>query len=323
MALLPSGDLLLSTEESVLRTLSAENKLEESKYSVAPLKTTAALHITSDGKIIVGATEDYLYTGERNIIVMNLNGEHIKTYSVDNNKKPLFEAGSIPFKVTSDKSRNIYVIDKQDYSIRNGRLVILSGDDSDEVKCIYKGSESSIRRTFDPTDIVVMESNRVIVCDAASFTLHILNTSGRCLATQSLIKLSIKRTPNCLAIDHRGFVLLGCSGGLNKKNAKLHVIKISTKRHAISNEVHKTAETRDTFAKRLPQAPRHIFLVRHGQYKVQGTTDLDQSLTSLGVRQANLTSKRLQEYGYAYTRLVSSRMARAKDTVCIIMEIIN
>ncbi|XP_052065029.1 uncharacterized protein LOC127704845 [Mytilus californianus] len=226
MAFLPSGDLLLSTEESILCRLSADKKLEKSKYSVAPLKTTAALHITSEGEIIVGATEDYLYTGDTQIIVMNLYGKHIKKYSVDNNKKPLFEDDSTPFKVTSDKSRNIYVIDKRKY--RNGRLIILSGDDSDAVKCIYKGSVSSDQGTFTPTDLVVTETNRVILCDAASLTLHILNTSGRCLATQSLRKLDIKHTPKCLAIDHRGFVLLGCSGGLGKKNAKLHVIKIST-----------------------------------------------------------------------------------------------
>ncbi|XP_071123493.1 uncharacterized protein [Mytilus edulis] len=231
MALLPSGDLLLSTQETVLRTLSTENKLEESKYSVAPLKTTAALHITSDGKIIVGATDKYLNTGGKKVIVMNLNGQHIKTYSVDNNKKPLFKDGSTPFKITSDKSRNIYVIDKQEcVSIRKGRLVILSGDNiCDEVKCIYKGSESSVRVNFDPTDLVVTESNRVILCDAANLTLHILNTSGRCLATQSLFKLDIKRIPRCLAIDHRGFVLLGCRSSLNKKNAKLYAMKISPK----------------------------------------------------------------------------------------------
>ncbi|CAC5403124.1 unnamed protein product [Mytilus coruscus] len=200
MALMPSGDLLLSTEDTVLRTLSAENKLEESKYSVAPLKTTAALHITSDGKIIVSATEYCLYElGKKKIIVMNLNGEHIKTYSVDNNKKPLFEYDSTPFKVTSDKSRNIYVIDKQKFPhLYNGKLVILSGDDGDEVKCIYKGLESSVRGKFTPTDLVVTESSRVILCDAANLTLHILNTSGQCLSTQSLFKLSIKRTPNVL-----------------------------------------------------------------------------------------------------------------------------
>ncbi|CAG2247796.1 PGAM5 [Mytilus edulis] len=75
--------------------------------------------------------------------------------------------------------------------------------------------------------------------------------------------------------------------------------------------------------KRSPHVRRHIFLVRHGQYKVQGRTDLEQSLTSLGERQADLAGKRLQEYGYTYTRLVSSSMTRAKDTARIIKETIN
>ncbi|VDI76294.1 Hypothetical predicted protein [Mytilus galloprovincialis] len=139
MAVLPSGDLLLSTGQSVLRTFSADKKIVKSKYSVAPLKTTAALHITRDGKVIVGA--NCAFTGEKKIIVMNLNGEHTKTYRVDNNKKLLFEDDSTPTKVTSDKSRNIYVIDKRRNG--NGRLIILSGDDNAAVKFIYKGPVSS------------------------------------------------------------------------------------------------------------------------------------------------------------------------------------
>ncbi|VDI83845.1 Hypothetical predicted protein [Mytilus galloprovincialis] len=227
MALLPSGDLLLSTEETALRTISAENKLEKSKYSVAPLKTTGALHITSDGNIIVGVTDKYVYSREDNIIVMNLYGEHIKSYRVYNSKQPQFGDDSMPFKITSDKSRNIYIIVRQESIRRNGRLFVLTDDDNGEFKCIYKGSESSVCGTFDPTDLVVTESSRVIVCDAANLTLHILNTSGQCLSTQNLIKMDIKRTPNCLAIDHRGFVLLGCKG-LNQKDAELHVMKLST-----------------------------------------------------------------------------------------------
>ncbi|XP_071123495.1 serine/threonine-protein phosphatase PGAM5, mitochondrial-like [Mytilus edulis] len=94
-------------------------------------------------------------------------------------------------------------------------------------------------------------------------------------------------------------------------------------RHVIPIEVKNTTETQDTSAKRSPHVRRHIFLVRHGQYKVQGRTDLEQSLTSLGERQADLAGKRLQQYGYTYTRLVSSRMTRAKDTACVIKETIN
>lgn len=43
----------------------------------------------------------------------------------------------------------------------------------------------------------------------------------------------------------------------------------------------------------------------------------------IGERQADLAAKRLQQYGYTYTRLVSSRMTRAKDTACVIKETIN
>jgi hypothetical protein len=49
MTLLPSGELLVSIKKKYLKVLSNTTKnLEKSKYSVAPLKTTVALHVTGD-----------------------------------------------------------------------------------------------------------------------------------------------------------------------------------------------------------------------------------------------------------------------------------
>ncbi|XP_071502022.1 serine/threonine-protein phosphatase PGAM5, mitochondrial-like [Diadema antillarum] len=65
-------------------------------------------------------------------------------------------------------------------------------------------------------------------------------------------------------------------------------------------------------------ATRHLILIRHGQYNLQGATDEARILTALGREQAELTGKRLKELGHPYTVLVSSTMARAKETADLI-----
>lgn len=64
---------------------------------------------------------------------------------------------------------------------------------------------------------------------------------------------------------------------------------------------------------------RHLILIRHGQYNVDG----DEGLTQLGNQQAKMAAIRLREYGYAYTTIVSSRMTRARETADIIKNILS
>ncbi|XP_040203751.1 serine/threonine-protein phosphatase PGAM5, mitochondrial-like [Rana temporaria] len=66
------------------------------------------------------------------------------------------------------------------------------------------------------------------------------------------------------------------------------------------------------------KARRHIFLVRHGQYNVNGETDSEKVLTQLGREQANLTGQRLANLGFTYNGLTYSTMQRAKETSEII-----
>ncbi|XP_068099507.1 serine/threonine-protein phosphatase PGAM5, mitochondrial-like isoform X2 [Hyperolius riggenbachi] len=63
---------------------------------------------------------------------------------------------------------------------------------------------------------------------------------------------------------------------------------------------------------------RHIFLVRHGQYNVDGNTDSEKVLTKLGREQAQLTGKRLADLGYHYDHITYSTLTRAKETSEII-----
>ncbi|XP_026330095.1 serine/threonine-protein phosphatase Pgam5, mitochondrial isoform X2 [Hyposmocoma kahamanoa] len=65
---------------------------------------------------------------------------------------------------------------------------------------------------------------------------------------------------------------------------------------------------------------RHIFLIRHGQYNVNGASDREQKLTDLGRHQAEETGKRLASLGIKFDLLVRSTMMRAQETGGIISE---
>ncbi|XP_072000562.1 serine/threonine-protein phosphatase PGAM5, mitochondrial isoform X2 [Engystomops pustulosus] len=66
------------------------------------------------------------------------------------------------------------------------------------------------------------------------------------------------------------------------------------------------------------KATRHIFLIRHSQYNLNGKSDEERVLTSLGREQADLTGKRLASLGLKYTQIVHSSMTRARETTDII-----
>ncbi|KAM9329825.1 serine/threonine-protein phosphatase PGAM5, mitochondrial [Gastrophryne carolinensis] len=70
--------------------------------------------------------------------------------------------------------------------------------------------------------------------------------------------------------------------------------------------------------KNKAKATRHIFLIRHSQYKLDGKMDADRVLTPLGREQAELTGQRLSSLGFKYTHIIHSSMTRAKETTDII-----
>ncbi|XP_065170544.1 serine/threonine-protein phosphatase Pgam5, mitochondrial-like isoform X2 [Atheta coriaria] len=73
----------------------------------------------------------------------------------------------------------------------------------------------------------------------------------------------------------------------------------------ISNE--KLEEVKSRFT-------RHIILVRHGQYNLDGVNDEERFLTKLGVQQAESTGVRLKQLSLPYTDMVRSTMTRAQQT---------
>ena len=77
-------------------------------------------------------------------------------------------------------------------------------------------------------------------------------------------------------------------------------------------------ELNDRLEKAKAKASRHLILVRHGQYNLDGKTDNERFLTDLGREQARLTGLRLKELNLPYTRMVQSTMTRATETANII-----
>jgi len=67
-------------------------------------------------------------------------------------------------------------------------------------------------------------------------------------------------------------------------------------------------------------ATRHIFLIRHGQYNLQGFDDNEHILTELGRKQALVTGLRLKELNLKYNILLSSTMSRAMETADLVAQ---
>lgn len=68
------------------------------------------------------------------------------------------------------------------------------------------------------------------------------------------------------------------------------------------------------------KAVRHIILVRHGQYNLNGASDKERVLTELGRTQAKLSGQRLAELKIPIDDVVISTMTRAQETGKIILE---
>ncbi|CAC5382891.1 unnamed protein product [Mytilus coruscus] len=209
MALLPSGDLLISTTEPSLKILShTTGKITSSKYSVAPL-ITGHIHITSDNKIIIRAGKKgsvFPMKDTRQVVVMDIEGRTEKVYELDNNGKPIFYA---PQRITSDTDNNLYVLDRLNKD-KSGMIMALNK--SDGVRWIYSGNPDINKGqvTFKPHDLVSTKLNYIIITDMDSDMIHILNISGQCiyyLNTKDQLGILY---PYSLKTDKRGTLYIGC-----------------------------------------------------------------------------------------------------------------
>ncbi|KAI5753569.1 hypothetical protein M8J77_001409 [Diaphorina citri] len=68
------------------------------------------------------------------------------------------------------------------------------------------------------------------------------------------------------------------------------------------------------------KAVRNIFMIRHGQYNLDGKTDAERVLTPLGRSQALATGKRLKVLDYPFNKIHVSTMSRAIETAQLISQ---
>ncbi|XP_076098503.1 uncharacterized protein LOC143068382 [Mytilus galloprovincialis] len=226
IALLPSGDLVISSMKSYLNILSqSTGAITESKYGVAPLQTVA-VHVTKTNQIIVGAREKgppFPVNGPRQVIVMNMQGKKKKRYHLDNKRNPIF---SQPRSITTDSDNNIYVLDLLSIEMNQGRIVSLNN--SSGVKWTYDGHQMANKELlFAPKDFVTTPLNNIIVVDN-NHMIHILNRTGECIHFVHTTEFDI-HWPRSIDIDKSGTLYIGCK--INNKwdpwEAKVHVVQFS------------------------------------------------------------------------------------------------
>ncbi|XP_063418717.1 uncharacterized protein LOC134701493 [Mytilus trossulus] len=208
MALLQTGDLLISAAESNLKILShTTGILTNSKYSVEPL-ITGGVHLIGNEKVVIRARKKgpvFPVKGPQHVVLMDIDGKIEKVYDSDNNGKPIFTA---PQKITTDTDNNIYVLDTLNTEW-NGRIVAL--DKTIGVSWIYSGHPDITKETFKPRDLISTQLNNIIITDMCSDMIHILNISGECihyLNTRDQLGIVL---PCSVGIDNTGTLYIGCN----------------------------------------------------------------------------------------------------------------
>ncbi|CAC5407881.1 unnamed protein product [Mytilus coruscus] len=221
---LNKSDLILSLKKSNLCIFQPETgKLVSSKYTVAPLFSNSALHISKNKKIIVGAKEDgpimFPPNGPRKVIVMNMEGEHEMTYYLDNKGRPIF---TLPFRITTDNNNDIFVIDL--LSELYGRVVKL--DKWGGISSIYLGNPA-IKDPFTPRDLKITLCNNVIVTDSKCNSLHVLNNKGSCMHYVRIDREFGIYNPLSLEFDNKGVLFIGTQQDNYCSEANIYEVKIS------------------------------------------------------------------------------------------------
>ena len=225
MAVSPTNNVILVTNGAKLKQINASETPEDSKYSIHPLQPIS-LHITSDGKMLVGGWSKgpaFPVTGRRVVIMMDKEGVNEIIMDLDKNGKPLF---SYPLDITSTRNGNIFVVDRlSNDSI--GRVVVLS--QNGELLHLYTGSSdtNTKRGVLKPERIVATGADNVILSDMYTNTLHFLNNSGLLIMIFETSDMGII-FPMSMCFNTAGQLYVGCSNSKGSSdNAKLFQLNIS------------------------------------------------------------------------------------------------
>ncbi|VDI54666.1 Hypothetical predicted protein [Mytilus galloprovincialis] len=180
MVVVPSGDILLATGDSVLKNINPKTgKQTNSIYSVYDQIITA-VHLTEKNELIIGSRSKgirYAPEGSKVLIAMNLDRGNSKG--------------------------NVGVVDWLS-DAGNGRVVILSPTGG--ILHTYDGQPEAEISLFG--GIVATKEDNFIVNDAVSHILHILNSDGEYVCRFDTTSIGIK-LPCCLAFSESGKLYIG------------------------------------------------------------------------------------------------------------------
>ena len=223
MAVISPYDILLSVAGEKLKLISGKTgQMTDSKFDIAPL-ITSGIHVTKDQKIIMGAIpagSAFTAEGKRSVIVMDKGGGHLMEYE-QSNGNPLFK---VPFRITSTKSGNICVVDQLDKAGR-GRLVVLK--QNGDILQIYTGPHTKPDKHFQPRDVIITQSNKIILADPYNHYFHILTCDGEILEYYSTRTNEIDG-PYSLALNKDGHLYTGCATLIGSSHsAKLYKFEYS------------------------------------------------------------------------------------------------
>ncbi|CAC5373784.1 unnamed protein product [Mytilus coruscus] len=138
-----------------------------------------ALHITASGHLLVGVREK----GEafpvkskkscRQLIVVDLKGKTMHTYQYSKKRKRLF---SLIVRIATSSNDDIYLIDRETYEGYGCVAAIM--DYLNKIKWRYTGNNNITSCRFCPGDIMITNTDTIVVTDIDNALIHILNISG-------------------------------------------------------------------------------------------------------------------------------------------------
>ncbi|VDH94041.1 Hypothetical predicted protein [Mytilus galloprovincialis] len=179
LAFVPGHGLLLSTDGDTLKII-PENSEEilDSRFAVDSLEPKC-IHVTKDNKLAISAISKgplYPASGQRVVILMDMEGNKHSTFEFDNKMERLF---TYPWGIASTTNGHVFILDRTECNC-DGRLVVLNREDGSVID-IYNGRG---KRNFVPRGIVATKADNVIItdCDDPEVSLHILNNFGKLMS---------------------------------------------------------------------------------------------------------------------------------------------
>ncbi|CAG2238911.1 unnamed protein product [Mytilus edulis] len=168
-----------------------------------------ALQITASGHLLMSVREQ----GEafplnskscRQLIVMDLKGKPIHTYEYSNKRNRLF---SLVVRIATSSRGDIYLVDRETL---DGHGCVAALSYPNKIKWRYSGNNNITSDRFCPGDIIIRNTDTIIVTDVDNALIHILNISGLVTNYIDTSKQGIS-FPHmiCLGVDE--LLWIGCS----------------------------------------------------------------------------------------------------------------